>query len=203
VNAANFTPFETFPYPVAITDTRDVIVYVNPAFERTYGYEAARVIGLPPHFLLPPDIERAAIRNNLAWLHGGKIWEGVLPNVTATGNLIHLHLIGLPVGARDRQEPFGIVYVGCEVAMKDRMRMEFLELMARNYFSARILPDFRAPSEARRGERGRAVVGLLDLGYTPKQVAAMLGISPSTVGVLKWKAKHHGKKQDSGGQAQG
>ena len=195
MKAANFTPFETFPYPVDITDTRDVIVYVNPAFERTYGYEAARVIGLPPHFLLPPDIDRGAIRNNLAWLHGGKIWEGVQPNITATGNLIDIHLIGLPVGARDSQEPFGIVYVSCEVAMKERMRTDFLELMARNYFSARILPEFRTPLQARRGERGRAVVGLLELGYSPKQVAGMLGISPSTVGVLKWKSRQQGKKR--------
>lgn len=198
MNAANFTPFDAFPFPVDITDIRDAIIYANPAFERMYGYPAARVIGLPPHFLLPPDFNRTVMRNNLAGLHGGKLWEGVQPNVTASGQVIEVYLLGVPLGARDVPEAFGTVYVACEVAQKDRMRTEFLELMARNYFSLRMLPEFQKAGPSRRGDRSRTVVGLLELGYSPKHVAGMLGISPSTVGVLKWKAKQRGKTRAAG-----
>jgi PAS domain S-box-containing protein len=194
VQAATFTPFDSFPFPVDITDIGDAIIYVNAAFERTYGYEAARVIGLPPHFLLPPDFNRTVLRQNLAELHGGKVWEGVQPNLTASGEVIEVYVLGVPLGARGSEQAFGTIYVSSEVGQRDRMQSEFLELMARHYFSTEILPDFRSRGAVRRGERSRMVIGLLQLGYSPKRIAAMLGISASTVGVIKWKAKQRGKK---------
>lgn len=189
MKAENFTPFETFPYPVDITDISDSIIYVNPAFERTYGFKASKVIGLPPHFLIPADSDRASMQANLTSLHLGTTWEGVQANVTASGEVIEVYLIGLPLGANDSQQPFGTVYVASAVAQKDRMRTELLQLLVGNYFSMRILPDFRAAEPLQRGKRGRTVMGLLSLGYAPKQVAAMLGISTSTVGVIKWQQK--------------
>ncbi|MCB0176989.1 MAG: response regulator [Anaerolineae bacterium] len=72
------TALEQTAESIIITDAENMIVYVNPAFERVTGYSHSEVIGLSPDFLCSKkhDIERyRALQLAIA---AGRVWHGRL-----------------------------------------------------------------------------------------------------------------------------
>ncbi len=70
---------------VCVTDLEDRIIYVNPAFQRTYGYTAEEVLGKPISILRSPSNSPEIIREILpATLRGG--WQGELLNRRKDGS---------------------------------------------------------------------------------------------------------------------
>jgi len=61
---------------IVITDTRGVILYVNPAFERTSGYPQAEALGQQPRILKSGKQDDAFYRNLWDTLERGERWEG-------------------------------------------------------------------------------------------------------------------------------
>ena len=72
------TALEQTAESIIITDAENMIVYVNPAFERVTGYSHSEVIGLSPDFLCSKkhDIERYhSLQRAIAT---GRVWQGRL-----------------------------------------------------------------------------------------------------------------------------
>ncbi len=82
---------------IVIADSKGVIQWVNPAFERLTGYSAAEAIGHNPRFLRsgkhPPDFYKAM------WdaITAGRVWHSELVNRRKTGDLYQEEMTITPV----------------------------------------------------------------------------------------------------------
>ncbi|MFW6003953.1 MAG: sensor histidine kinase [Halanaeroarchaeum sp.] len=72
-------------HSVIITDTDEVIQYVNPAFERISGYSRAEAIGETPRILRSGDTDPAVYEDMWETLADGDVWEGEVTNQRKTG----------------------------------------------------------------------------------------------------------------------
>lgn len=69
---------------ISITDMNDIIIYVNKAFEHTYGYNYKELIGKHISILHPELLSKEDLRNiNTATLKGG--WQGEVFNKKKNG----------------------------------------------------------------------------------------------------------------------
>jgi diguanylate cyclase (GGDEF)-like protein/PAS domain S-box-containing protein len=115
------TAIEACSQALVITDAKQEIVYVNPAFSAITGYLADEVIGKTPHFLHGPETSpaaRAAIREALA---AHKPVQVEMLNYHKSGRPYWLDLSIVPV--RDDE---GAVthYVAIEIDITERKKAE-------------------------------------------------------------------------------
>ncbi len=112
---------EHSPMTVVITDTRGVVEYVNPAFERITGYGASEVLGGNPRVLKsgahPPEFYEGM----WSTLAAGNVWRGQICNKKKNGELFWEHAEIAPVF--DAQ---GVVthYVAVKEDVTERRRVE-------------------------------------------------------------------------------
>ncbi len=79
---------------VLITARDGTIEYVNPAFERTTGYDAEEVIGKTPRVLKSEKHDEEFYADLWETILAGEIWEGELINRRKSGQLYHVsHMI--------------------------------------------------------------------------------------------------------------
>ncbi|MEX2116580.1 MAG: PAS domain S-box protein [Bacteroidota bacterium] len=83
--------------PIQITDARGVMVYVNPAFERTSGYSGRELIGRNPNILNSGRHSKDFWRNVWTKILEGKIWVGEVENRRKNGTLFHAELVISPI----------------------------------------------------------------------------------------------------------
>lgn len=82
---------------VVITDPDGSIVYVNPAFERTYGYRRDEVLGLNPRLLRSGRHGKPFYRAMWATITAGETWSGRLTNRRRDGGLVESDAVISPV----------------------------------------------------------------------------------------------------------
>jgi len=83
--------------PIQITDARGVMVYVNPAFERTSGYSGSELIGHNPNVLNSGKHSKDFWRNVWITILGGKVWVGEVENRRKDGTLFQTELVISPI----------------------------------------------------------------------------------------------------------
>jgi PAS domain S-box-containing protein len=81
------TAIEQSVESVIITDTKGVILYVNPAFERVSGYSRAEAIGQTPRLLKSGKHDAAFYQNLWGTITAGQVWRGRLINKKKNGTL--------------------------------------------------------------------------------------------------------------------
>ena len=72
---------------VVITDTEGVILYANPAFEKTSGYSCTEAIGQNPRILKSGQMDEIFYRDMWETLSRGETWSGQLINKRKDGTL--------------------------------------------------------------------------------------------------------------------
>ena len=82
-------------------DNDHPILYVNPAFERAYGYPAREILGCNCRFLQAGDTDQPVLEDLRAALREGREFTGVVRNYHRDGRLIYNELSISPV--RDRR----------------------------------------------------------------------------------------------------
>ncbi|MEW6510762.1 MAG: PAS domain S-box protein [Bacteroidota bacterium] len=82
---------------ILITETDGTIVFVNPAFERTTGYNRAEVIGRTPQFLRSGEHEEAFYAAMWATLSRGEVWSGHITNRRKNGTMAEEQMVISPV----------------------------------------------------------------------------------------------------------
>lgn len=83
--------------PIQITDSRGVMVYVNPAFERTSGYKGSELIGHNPNILNSGKHPKDFWRNVWLTILEGKVWVGEVENRRKDGTLFQTELVISPI----------------------------------------------------------------------------------------------------------
>ncbi len=83
--------------PIQITDAKGVMVYVNPAFEKTSGYGKEELIGRNPNVL--SSGKHGKIFWEKVWneILEGKVWVGEVENRRKDGLIIHTELVISPI----------------------------------------------------------------------------------------------------------
>lgn len=82
---------------VFITDPDGVIEYVNPAFEKLTGYEAAEVLGKTPAIISSGQHDRAYYQRLWHTLASGKIFRGTLINQRRNSELFYEEKVITPL----------------------------------------------------------------------------------------------------------
>ena len=70
---------------IMVTDTKSVILYVNPAFEKSSGYTRAEVLGQSANILKPVQQEDRLYREMWECLERGETWKGHFMNQRKDG----------------------------------------------------------------------------------------------------------------------
>ncbi len=81
------TAIEQATETVIITDIDDKIIYINPAFEHTTGYNRAEVIGQSPDILSSDKHDEAFFQEMRATMRSGQTWRGRIVNKKKDGTL--------------------------------------------------------------------------------------------------------------------
>jgi len=91
------TAVEQSAEAILITDSQGVILYVNPAFEKTTGYTRAEAIGRNPRILKSDRHDAAFYRQMWDVLARGEVWHGRFINRHRNGTLHEENAIISPV----------------------------------------------------------------------------------------------------------
>jgi len=83
--------------PIQITDAKGVMVYVNPAFERTSGYDRSELIGRNPNILSSGKHSTEFWGKVWNEILTGKMWVGEVQNRRKDGSEFHTELVISPI----------------------------------------------------------------------------------------------------------
>ncbi len=106
---------------ILVTDTRGMIEYVNPAFERITGYGWNEIVGRNPRFLKSGRHDAAFYADLWETIGRGEVWRGTIHNRRKDGTLYEEDTVISPV-----RDPHGKVvnYVSVKRDVTDVRRME-------------------------------------------------------------------------------
>ncbi|MBU0679765.1 MAG: PAS domain S-box protein [Verrucomicrobia bacterium] len=106
---------------IVLTDADGVILWVNPAFERSTGYSFAEVIGRKPSILKSGKHSASFYKKMWDKILSGKVWHGEIQNRTKDGALYVEEMTVTPViNAEGRITHF----IGIKQDMTERKRLE-------------------------------------------------------------------------------
>lgn len=106
---------------ILIMDTREVIRYVNPAFERISGYTSSEIIGQVPRILKSEKYDGVFFRRIREALSSGKVWKGRITYRKKDGSPFEVESTISPI--RDGSGAI-ISYVAIERDVTDMALME-------------------------------------------------------------------------------
>jgi len=86
---------------IMITDTRGIIVYVNPAFEKSTGFSPDQVIGKSPVLIQSGKHDKAYYRELWSVLNAGETWRGHFVNRKKDGTYFEEEAVISPVRNKD------------------------------------------------------------------------------------------------------
>ncbi len=83
--------------PLQITDAGGKIIYVNPAYERAFGFSKDELIGQDPNIVSSGKHSKRFWQNVWQSISQGTIWKGEIVNRNKKGELIYIELIISPI----------------------------------------------------------------------------------------------------------
>lgn len=107
--------------PIYITDTDGYIQYVNPAFERHYGYKSEEAVGKTPKILKSGAQEDEFYQRFWSKIKSGQSAEGDLVNRTKQGKLVNVHYSTNPIIDEDGEH---LGYIAIQDNITERVEME-------------------------------------------------------------------------------
>ena len=171
---------------IFMTDLDGNITYVNPGFERIYGYKREEVIGKTPRILKSGTLSSEVYESFWKMLTTGHVVYGEITNRTSDGSLIDVESIVSPVEDEDDKV---IGYLAIQHDISERKRSE----EALRYYASR-LEILHSIHQAMIGEQApaeiasaalkqlkeiapfpRASVALFDLDAHQSYILAVIG----------------------------
>jgi PAS domain S-box-containing protein len=83
--------------PLQITDAEGKIIYVNPAYERAFGFSKDELIGQNPNIVSSGKHSKRFWQKVWQSISGGNIWKGEIVNRNSKGELMYIELIISPI----------------------------------------------------------------------------------------------------------
>lgn len=181
-----------FPYPVTLTDRDNRFVFANEAFVQRYGYLSRDLIGLSPRVLVPRQSPKRMLESyNEHVLKRHNRWEGVLVNRGREGDPFRVYLCVLPLRLNEGAPPVAYLGVSCDQGDRMEMLLELVHLLSDQWFQhsiQRALPSLTGGNGS-VAPRQAAILKLCRMGFSTKEIAHIMGVSPSTVGVVRWRLR--------------
>lgn len=195
------TLFADFRHAAMVTNTEHRIVWANAAFEKFYGYRVAAVIGLPATLLHDPALPDDALKPVARQLLERRLpWFGAYRNQRANGEVFTAHYFAVPLDHFANLPVSGVFCVSCGESEADGLRDDVLSHIINRSLGLAAMAQANgdtpsAETFSRKGQRQREIHRLTLLGYSSKEIAALMGISPSTVNVVRWKLGQSAPRQ--------
>jgi len=182
--------FDGFGYPCNVISSGYRIIYANRAFCKFYGYKLDQIIGLSPKVLLPRNFHTKKLADLQKHIFvKKKPYVGEIENVTLKGRDVKVFLKIIPIVPIRSNAPVALLSVCCDIAKKDAMLLSLVDHVSNFTYSydKRVKREEIKIRSYQRGDRQNEIIKLSQLGYSTKEIAAIMGISVSTVGFVKWK----------------
>ena len=110
---------------ISITDMNDVIIYINKAFQETYGYSEEELIGQSIYLVRSDSKEKNNLKLvNKKTIEGG--WQGEIYNKKKDGTIFQIHL-RTSVVRDDEENPIALVGIAEDLTEKIAARQELKE----------------------------------------------------------------------------
>lgn len=127
---------------VTITDENNRIVFVNDAFQQTYGYHSEEVVGKDIDMLLA-DSGLSKINEKVRESTIAGSWKGELLNKKKNGDVFPIHL-STSVVKGNKGEPFALIGVATDVTELKRSREELIKAKEKAEISDKLKTEFLA-----------------------------------------------------------
>ncbi len=177
------TALETAANAVVITDTKGIILWVNPAFTALTGYSSEEVIGRTPTLLKSGKHDRQFYQNLWTTILTGKTWRGDFTNRRKDGSLYQDEHTITPVRSEE-----GVIthFIAIMNDVTERKRAEQQLVWKTALFEAQVYSALDGILVV-DGE-GRKILQnqrMIDIWNIPKQVADELDDAPELAWVTK------------------
>ncbi len=116
-----FQALDSSEQAILITDTNNIITYINKGFEKTYGYKKNEIIGKDISIIRPKDIPTPSLDEMRQQLLAGKSFTCELKNIRKNGEIFDIILTANPVF--DQQNNI-ISFVGAAADISNLKRIE-------------------------------------------------------------------------------
>jgi PAS domain S-box-containing protein len=181
-----------FPYPATLTDRDNRFVFANESFVQRFGYLSRDLIGLTPRVLIPRQSPKRMLESYTEHvLRRHSRWEGELLNRRRDNEVFRVHLSVFPLRLNEGAAPVAFLGVTCEPEERVEMLLELVHLFSDQWFQnslQRALPTLTG-SNGNGAPRQSAILKLCRMGFSTKEIAHIMGVSPSTVGVVRWRLR--------------
>ena len=150
---------------VSITDTNDILLYVNEAFTRIYGYSESELIGKHIKMLRPKDSESGYSKKVLdETMDGG--WSGELINMKKDGTLFPI-LLSTSIIKDDNKDSVALIGVARDISEMKKKNEELLAAKKRAEESDRLKTAFLHNISHEIRTPMNAIVGFAELLNDP------------------------------------
>ncbi|HKJ27115.1 MAG TPA: diguanylate cyclase [Anaerolineales bacterium] len=92
-----FAALEAAANGIVITDTRGIIIWVNPAMKTLTGYSAEELVGQSTNMMKSGKHSKAFYQNLWQTINAGKVWRGDIINCRKDGSLYYEDMTITPV----------------------------------------------------------------------------------------------------------
>ena len=132
---------------ILITDSRGIIEYVNPAFEKITGFSAAEVLGRKPSVLKSGKMDAEFYRDLWSKLNSGDSFRGTIINRKKSGELFWAEQTISPIKDQTGETTHFVSLLKDMTALRKKQEQEFhmalaRELQQRYYNTTASLPGF-------------------------------------------------------------
>lgn len=161
---------DALPIGICARDPEDRIIYVNPAM--------SELLGLPRELLVDKSLHEVLVEERGAAKPA--CFSGDLGLFRAPAVRRHVLMESTPVHSEDGELEFTIGLV-CDPSTPVEALERDDRLLARRQQEVRLQEHLLSTGLPTLSSRQLEMAQLLSLGYAPKEIAALLGVSPHTV----------------------
>jgi len=183
---------DTISSPATITNGDNIFIYANQAFLDYYKYKLADIIGVSPQILQPLKGSRESYRESFqVAITQHRPWSGFIQNIDSSQNQCAVYLCIIPLRPMPTMRAAGFLGISTPAGNEVKLIGDIFTLL----INASELTSSDAPLQKlthllpKVPSRQNQILRLAELGYTSKTIAAALDITPSTVNVVRWKAR--------------
>jgi PAS domain S-box-containing protein len=128
---------------IFLTNTDGTIVYVNPAFEKIYGYSSEEAVGQTPRILKSGVISREQYEHFWTTLLAKQVVAGEIINKTKDGQLVNIEGANIPI-LGENENLVGFLVVHRDISERKRAEAELQQTAERLREVDRLKSEFLA-----------------------------------------------------------